>query len=113
MIIAFDKLIHIKKSEIEDMDVTMAKVMTLLLKKYISEKKTYYNYNKSIPDSDVSLEIRGKSDIEKWHWILNEMLWAFSYISGEKLSSPSFKAATKRKKRGLDLFAKYINSLWI
>lgn len=113
MIIAFNKLIHISKDEIQDMDITMAKVMVLLLKKYISERKAYYNYNKSIPDSDVSLEIQGKSDIEKWHWILNEMLWAFSYISGEKLTSPSHKAATKRKKRGLELFAKYISSLWI
>ena len=115
MIIACNKLVHISKREIENIDITIAKTMVLLIKKYIAEKKTYSDYGLEIPDEDVSLVVRGSSNSDKWKWVLGEILWAFAYIANDPAGSgaTSHKSGLKRKKRGLELFAKYISSLWI
>jgi len=45
--------------------------------------------------------------MESWHWVMDEMIWAFTSMSAEYDAD-----ITERHKNALRLFGKYYFSLW-
>jgi len=55
----------------------------------------------------------GKADYQAWHDCMEEMLFAFNYCADERSHSDDDRETQKRVQRGLHLFAKYLQCLWV
>lgn len=102
------------KIQIHDYDLldttdTLAIVILAVLKKFREVNTHSYA---TTPNRDAPPRLSGEEFAEaRWHYIVDEMIWAFDYISNKKAYEGGIKEE-KRKDNGLRLFAKYFNHLW-
>ena len=88
----------IKEKELWNLDITMAKYIAPRLKAF--RKKNF-----SHPASMSAVE---------WNKCLKKMIKAFELISGDDFETPKQAIKNQKKiKKGLKLFAKYYQFLWM
>tara|TARA_Y100000310_G_scaffold297642_1_gene330828 strand:- start:77 stop:634 length:558 start_codon:yes stop_codon:yes gene_type:complete len=104
------------------MDSTLAYIILPMLKQLKEIKHGAPDVN----DKDVPKKLRSTSApakenewdtddnwFDRWDWILDEMIWAFSQINKEPVTDKKeLEAHQKRINRGFELFGKYYNGLW-
>lgn len=114
--------IHIDKYDTWNMDHTLATIIHPMLVVLKNDKGGI----SQVDDSDVPDELKSKDHtnndhIKRWHYVLDEMIWAFKEIDEDEWESKFFEnghdiaGATAHKARiqnGLRLFSTYYLSLW-
>lgn len=114
--------ITIHNYDVWNMDHTLAMIIHPMLITLKNDKGSV----SQVADDDVPDELKGKDHtnndhIKRWHYVLDEMIWAFKEISDDEWESKFFDGghdvagATAHKARiqnGLRLFSTYYLSLW-
>ena len=88
-----------------NVDYTLAVVAAPLLRQL---RATSHSYGRVDP-ADVPNDVPSSEDgtIESWHWVMDEMIWAFTSMAEDDDAD-----ITERHKNALRLFGKYYFSLW-
>ena len=88
-----------------NVDYTLAVIAVPLL---CQLRATSHSYGRVDP-TDVPDDIPSSEDgtIESWHWIMDEMIWAFT-----SMASNDDADISERHKNALKLFGKYYFNLW-
>ena len=102
-----DISIELDKWDSWNVDYTLAVIAAPLLRQLRSESHSYGR----VDPTDVPDDIPSSEDgtVESWHWIMDEMIWAFTSVTSE---SDGDTDITERHKNALRLFGKYYFSLW-
>lgn len=106
--------IHIDQYDTWSMDCTLALIIAPMLK----QLKENTHGAPFVDNEDVPEELRSESDtlglgdthFQKWDWVLDEMIWAFSNYNNIKYEANS--AIWNRVSNALRLFGKYYPGLW-
>ena len=115
--------VRIDKYDTWSMDSTLAYIILPMLKQIKETKHGAPN----IDDKDVPKKLRSTSApvkenewdtddnwFDRWDWVLDEMIWAFSQVNHEQLfmNDNSTDSYGKRMQNGFRLFGKYYSGLW-
>ena len=100
--------IKIHDYDLWNLDITIAILVLPLLKKLRKDNAGY----PFIDNEDVPKRLRSnlEFDPDKWHWILDELIWTFKQIKNNDFI-PSKKEG-ERINNGLKLFGKYYRHFW-
>ena len=115
--------VRIDEYDTWSMDSTLAYIILPMLKQL---RRTTHGAS-AVDDKDVPKVLRSTSapvkenewDIDdncfdRWDWVLDEMIWAFSQVNHEQLfmNDNSTDSYGKRMQNGFRLFGKYYSGLW-
>ena len=106
--------IHIDQYDTWSMDCTLALIIAPMLKQL--KESTHgapFTDNEDVPEelrSETDTLGLGDTHFQKWDWILDEMIWAFSNYNDIKFECTSER--WDRVSNGLRLFGKYYPGLW-
>ena len=103
-----DISIELDKWDSWNVDYTLAVIAAPLLRQLRSESHSYG----CVDSADVPADVPTCEDlgtVESWHWVMDEMIWAFTSVTSE---SDGDTDITERHKNALRLFGKYYFSLW-
>ena len=89
-----------------NVDYTLAVVAAPLLRQLRSRSHSYGIVDPDDVPTDIPTDTN-YGTMESWHWVMDEMIWAFTSMSAEDDSD-----ITERHKNALRLFGKYYFSLW-
>lgn len=107
--------IKIDDYDIWNADITLAKIITPLLKKFKENiVSTPYIENDDLPEN---LHSSDNYNHDGWLYILNEIIWSFEHVQNTEfvlstLSAEEYTKIMNRRYNGLRLFGKYYTSLW-
>lgn len=95
------------------MDVTLATIMLPMFQYLRKQKNIVY-----VPDEDLPEQLRNVSIEQKWHWILDEIIFALKNKQHDTFwnhnnNLDEWLLHKKRCHNGLILIGKYFNSLGI
>ena len=107
------------------LDISLAQVIRPAL---VAFSKVNYSYG-TVDVEDLPEHTALFTDLEKWQWIVSEMIWAFEKIAdphydneffvksefaefGLEYNSQAAKVVEDRINNGLRLFGKYYRALW-
>ncbi len=121
--------VKIHKHDTWDMDVTLAHIVVPMLKQLVETTHS----GPAVELKDVPSKLRPKGYeapdhgmdhlyFDRWHWVLNEMIFAFStkidpsiedqYFTEDGYDEAGMEKHQKRVANGFRLFGKYYESLW-
>ena len=95
---------HFTDEQLWDMDVTLAKYISSGLKQFLN----YVETKEELPGYPSDFK-----SLEEWHESINKMIWSFEEITKrEHINYRKDEEYRKKIQEGLNLFAKYFQSLW-
>lgn len=117
-----EDVVKITKEDIWDLDQTLAKIIyPALLKLKEAKAGSPFVDNKDVPKRLRSIKGSKPKDggvdenwHERWQYVLNEMIWAFEQFHNKEYGLfLSYNKMRNRFHKGLSLFGKYYQSLWV
>lgn len=115
--------VQIDSSDLWSLDFTLAKIIHPALVRFKEEETGYGAIDKEDVPEHLHSTYGREEDYaqnhshEAWHWVIDEMIWAFGTIALEEdeprpFDSNEYKEWVERKKNGYRLFGKYFQTLW-
>lgn len=117
--------VHIDKWDVHSMDVTLSKIIYPMLLELKRQNKNFpillHDVNDCFPEEyhiseDFDVEFDDNEICkQRWHFLLDEMIYAFGAISSEKaydIDTP-YSIDSDRVEKGLQYFGRFYNHLWM
>lgn len=105
-------VVKVDKWDLYSLDVTLAKIIAATLlefKECVGVPKPVEQ--EDVPDKYKNMEDK-KTKLMAWRWVLDEMIYAFTFIADRYESDGLKEVNNDRVKNGLRLFGKYFRCLW-
>jgi hypothetical protein len=114
--------VHIDDYDLWSMDETLGYIILPMSKRLKEIKHGHpYVHKEDVPDTIPSDAPDGWSTTEQWDWVLDEMIYAFEFKSGDNsdwedkfsdYSREEYEKTRDRIQNGFRLFGKYYQALW-